>query len=145
VHILRFPLICDLPACPIGALKMKTFHDVILLTDLWNYGSGEHWLSFQIISAICMIYMHFVTYKCVRVFVERIRKNNNVKTKRLCIRRRLLWKHVSDLDVVSRLLSQQETDSSNSIPGLLSIFQKNLVVDFPTYCIMFSQQSSSYA
>ena len=34
-----------------------TFHDVILLTDLWNYGSGKHWLSFQIISAICMIYM----------------------------------------------------------------------------------------
>jgi len=27
-----------------------------------------------------MIYMHFVSYKCGRVFVERIRKNNNVKT-----------------------------------------------------------------
>jgi hypothetical protein len=27
---------------------------------------------------------------------------------------------------------------------LLSIVLKNLIVDFPTYCIMFSQQSSSY-
>jgi hypothetical protein len=50
-----------------------TFHDIILLSDLWNYGSGKHWLSFQIISAICMIYMHFVTSKCVRVSVEQIR------------------------------------------------------------------------
>jgi hypothetical protein len=33
-----------------------TFHDVILLTDLWKYGSSKHWLSFQIISAIYMIY-----------------------------------------------------------------------------------------
>ena len=51
-----------------------TFHDFILLTNLWNYGSDKYWLSFQIISAICTIYMHFVTYKCVRVFVERIQK-----------------------------------------------------------------------
>ena len=29
-------------------LVWLTFHDVILLTDLWNYGSGKHWLFFSI-------------------------------------------------------------------------------------------------
>ena len=30
VHILHFPLICDLPACHIGALKMKKIESQVL-------------------------------------------------------------------------------------------------------------------
>jgi hypothetical protein len=55
---LFFQQILSMSQDPCQDLICVTFHDVILLTDLWNYGSGKHWLSFKIISAICMIYMH---------------------------------------------------------------------------------------
>ena len=42
VHILRFPLICDLPACHIGALKMKqSSHRHSTISDFEKYMVGK--------------------------------------------------------------------------------------------------------
>ena len=56
-NLLFFQQILSLSQDLCQDLICVTFQDVILLTDLWNYGSGKHWFSFQIISAICMIYI----------------------------------------------------------------------------------------